>query len=169
MHFFSHRRNHHGSAPESPKGRALRMVLLICVFAAVLWGFWHNSQRRFEDMGRQNLLRDETGELTKADKEALFARARVFQSTHGLSLKVHVHTGSSGVREASPRDIFLDISPARREVILTLPPMARRALGMDFVREVEDAFAPYFAQGAWKKALPAALDLLQTKMNEVSR
>lgn len=169
MRLFPQRGTTRDATRESPKGRLLRMLLLAGVFALVLWGFWSNSQRRLEDLGRQNVLRDATGEFTQAEKEALFAKARFFQSAYGLALKVQVHKGSSSLREATPRDVFLDIAPARREVILTLPPLVRRAVGEGFVTKVEDVFIPYFAAGTWKKALPAALDLLQTKMDEVSR
>ena len=169
MRLFPQRGTTRGIVLESSKGRALRVLLLAGVFAAVLWGFWSNSQRRLEDLGRQNVLHDATGEITKAEKEALFAKARFFQTAYGLALKVQVHKGSSALREATPRDIFLDIAPARREVILTLPPLVRRAVGEGFVTKVEDAFIPYFEAGTWKKALPAVLDILQTKMDEVSR
>lgn len=169
MHLFPQRGTARDTTRESPKGRLLRMLLLAGVFALVLWSFWSNSQRRLEDLGRQGALRDATGEFTQAEKEALFARARFFQSAYGLTLKIHVHKGSSALREATPRDVFLDIAPARREVILTLPPLVRRAVGEGFAAKVEDAFIPYFEAGTWKEALPAALNLLQTKMDEVSR
>lgn len=169
VHFFPHRDTACDAARESSKGRLLRMLLLAGVFALVLWGFWSNSQRRLEELGRQSVLRDATGEFTQAEKEALFAKARFFQSTYGLALKVQVHKEPSALREATPRDIFLDIAPARREVILTLPPLVRRAVGEGFITKVEDIFIPYFEAGIWKKALPAALDVLQTKLDEVSR
>lgn len=169
MRLFSCRSGEPGHVPESSKSRALRMVLLVCVFGAVFWGFWGNSQRRLEELGRRSVLYDETGELTKADKEVLFARARVFQSVYGLRLNVRVHTKASSLREATHHDIFLDIAPARGEVIVTLPPLLQRAAGERAIRDVEDAFLPYFAAGTWQKGLPAALDRLQTVMSEVFR
>ena len=157
------------SSEESPKARALRMVLLVCVFGAVLWGFWHNSQRRLEELATREVLRDETGTLTRADRDALAARARLFKSRYGLALKVRVYRQAPALRPSGPGEVVLELAPERREVMLTLPPLVLRAVGRDAVRRVEDGFAPYFAAGAWQKGLFPALDALQTAIDEVSR
>ncbi len=144
-------------------------MLLTAVIVVVCWAFWTNNQTRLADMARQNLLSDETKSLGKPEQELIWELMQAIRKESGFILEVHILNRPPRLEAHDAQRIYLDVLPGQRRAFLTLPPLARRALGGEFVRDMERSLEQGFAESRWQAALGPAVNALRLKLAEVTR
>lgn len=150
-------------------GRVARPVLLALILAAVCWGFWSNQQRRFTALVEQGLFTDQVSAFSAEQKQAVLAHLTSFKKDFGIPLEVNILRQPPSINQHNASRIYLDIVPAQGRAFIHLPPLVRRAVGDDFVRDLETAFAQDFASGDWRPGVVSTILALRTKMTEVTR
>lgn len=160
---------------ETPRQRIVRLALVACLFCAALWGLWENNRRRMPLSAPESIRMDATGALSQEQEATLARYTELFAREYAVPLVIRVRNepftpGEIDVlagREdavAAPRALFLGLCPARGQVVLMAPPLARRALGEDLLDELRVRhFIPYFAAGNWPEGLAAALNLMNAR------
>lgn len=137
----------------------LRAMLLIAVFAIVAVAFWYQTEYSFKEIRSRGTVYDQTETLTPAQKTALRDYAAALRETHGLKLRVQVrNTPVELPSSLDSKTIFIGINPESHQVLVEFPPLLRKALGANYMYELQNAhFAPYFAKNQWQTGLASAL------------
>ena len=160
----------HDSRHSGPrKGKAFRPVVLMIIFAAVCWGFWSNNERRVDMLVGQSLFSDETGTVPAEQKDELIQHLKAFKKDFGIPLEVHVRKSPPAVNQSDASRMYIDIVPSQGRAFLFLPPLVRRAVGQEFIRDMERSFAEDFTAGDWRISLVPAVLALRGKLAEVTR
>ncbi len=125
----------------------------------VIWNHYSGGTTGFMDsVASATDITDETGLLTPEDLEFIGRFATGLEKEFGQKAVVRVFTGVVIVPELDSRTMFLGISPALEEVLVSLPPLIQRSLPHGFVDELNTShFQPYFASGDWPLGLKTAL------------
>ncbi len=146
---------------KSSSERFARLLALFVVFALCALAFQWNIQRQVDRLQMREAIADSTGTLTPEQKSALMEFSRMFQEQFGMEVRIQVDNEQLSPPDPSPTVIFLGLNPAKRRVMLRVPPLAARALGPEAIRQLEqEHFPPYFDEGSWPKGLVLALDSL---------
>ncbi len=138
---------------EDQWGAALETTLV------VIWKYYSGETTGFMDsVASATDITDETGLLTPEDLKFISRFAAGLEKEFGQKAVVRVFTGVVIVPELDSRTMFLGISPALEEVLVSLPPLIHRSLPPGFVEELNtNHFQPYFASGDWPLGLKTAL------------
>lgn len=155
------------SAPRG--GRVFRPVFLVLVIAAVCWGFWGNNERRVDALVGQKLFTDETRTVPAEQKDELLLHLKAFKKDFGIPLEVHVRNTPPALNANDASRMFIDIVPSQGRTYLYLPPLVRRAVGQEFIQDMERSFAQDFAAGDWRISLVPSVLALRNKLAEVTR
>ena len=76
---------------EGPWQRFFRIVIIVLMFCAVLWGFWMNSERQLNKIRRSSPNRiDSTNTLTEAQLQALAGYLMHFEESNGISMSISI-------------------------------------------------------------------------------
>jgi uncharacterized membrane protein YgcG len=155
---FIPRRRTSGSSPwlrgKTPGEQFLRFILLICVFALVVWLFWQQSEKTMKQLAARGTVWDQTSELSKGQKDALREFASMFKDDFGLELKLNVVHTDVVLPDLDSKTIFIGLNPETQQVLVEFPPLMRRALGDEFLYSIQnDHFTPYFEKGNWAEGL----------------
>ncbi len=153
----------------TPGQRFFRIVSLTLVLLAVIWGFWTNTSRRMERIGVSGSLDDAAGSLTAEEKERLETIAARFRSAYDLRLTVRILPDMRGADIWDGRSLLIVLVPKEAKLLITAPPLARRALGEEFLAELADSFNGAFPDGPWIRDLFAALAALEKKLIEINQ
>ncbi|GHV53088.1 hypothetical protein FACS1894206_03090 [Deltaproteobacteria bacterium] len=158
---------------EGRRGRVYRPFILLILVLVVGYGFWTNNARRFEAIAMQGLFVDETRLFQTEKKEEILRNIKFFRQDFGIPLEVRILRQAPGLEQregvsGTPR-IYLDIVPDRREAYLTLPPLARHAVGEEFVFGLERSLRRNLASESWQEAVLPAITALRAKLAEVTR
>ena len=151
------------------KGKVFRPVILMLILAAVCWGFWTNSQKRIEAIAVQGLFSDETGSVPAEQKERIQDLLKSFKKDFGVPLEMHIRKQPPGLDSKDSSRIYIDIVPSQGRAYLSLPPLVRHAVGVEFIRDMERSFAQDFAAGDWRVSLVPSILALKNKLAEVTR
>ena len=143
-------------------------MLLIAVFALAAWLFWLHSARTIERLNRQSAIYDETNALSREDKTALAQFEGMFKDEFGMRIKIRITKEPVVLPGLDSKTIFLGICPSRRQVLIELPPLVRRALGDQFLYALQgEHFKPYFDSGEWTKGLLEAIAKLWRELSRM--
>ncbi len=163
-------RRYYGQKQAGPRrARVFRPVLLAAVFAAVVWAFMANNQRRFAFLVAQGLFSDETQSVPEELRDQAVELLKKFKQEFGVTLEVHVRKEPPPITAHDASRMYIDIVPSRERAYLTLPPLVRNAVGREFIRDMERSFAQDFAAGDWRPGLLPAIAVLRNKLAEVTR
>jgi hypothetical protein len=158
-----------GKEPASGGRGAIRPFFLALVVAVACWAFWANNQRRMDAIAMQGLFSDETQSLAGEHKAEVLRHLKSFKKDFGIPLEVHVRKRPPAIGAQDSSRIYLDIVPSQGGAYLFLPPLVRRAVGEDFVRDMEASFQRDIRAGNWQAALVAGILALRAKLAEVTR
>ena len=160
---------------EKPRQRAFRYAAIGILFCGVIWGFWTNHERYTARMQGGAVSRmDATGTLSEEQEEALHIYTRRFVETYGIAIVIRARGSAfpqgEGQGEPLPAEkagtLFLGISPANRQVVLQVPPLAAAALGDPLILYLRHLhFIPYFVNGTWPEGMAAALSMLSRRLD----
>ncbi len=154
---------------ETPKEKAIRSLLLVLVFAAVIWAFMENNQRVIERLNLDGAVYDETKTLDKDQKKFISAFAKSLREEYGLDCKIQIYGGDFVVPELDAKTMYIGIAPAINAVELRFPPMMRQALGSEFIDSLTQTFLlPSFEQGDWPMAIQEVLVEVFNKLDELN-
>lgn len=162
-------RRYGGFTGHSRRRSPFRPIFLGVILLAVCWAFWNNNQRRLDIMVEQSLFTDETETVSAAHRAEIIKYLKEFKRTYGVPLEVHIRKEPPALNAHDDSKMYLDIVPPQRRMYLSLPPLVRRAVGSDFIRDMELSFRQDFASGDWRPGLLSAIRALQVKMAEVTR
>ncbi|WP_022662232.1 hypothetical protein [Paucidesulfovibrio longus] len=103
-------------------------------------------------------LLDETGSLDEQTRSFVMRFAEALERDFAQKAVVRIFSDKIIVPDLDNQTMFLGIAPKTRQVIVSFPPIMRRALGADFERELMTRhFDEYFASGDWPLGLKTAL------------
>lgn len=125
----------------------------------LIWNQQRDRSASLEQaMHEDAALLDETGALDDATRRFVQRFAEGLERDFAQKAVIRVFRGEIVVPDLDNRTMFLGLAPASRQVIVSFPPIMRRALGADFERKLmTEHFPPYFASGDWPLGLKTAL------------
>lgn len=149
-----------------PLEQLLRTFGLVAVIGLVALAFWKNSERNEERLNARSSFSDAAGALSEDEREHVRAFIGSLRKTYGIEAKVQIAAGELAPPPADGKTLFVGVSPQQKTAVVLLPPLARRALGPDFARQLESEHFPfYFEPGrSWQKGLVLALDLIESRL-----
>lgn len=154
---------------ETPKEKVIRSLLLVLVFAAVIWAFMENNQRVIERLNLDGAVYDETKTLDSDQKKFIVSFTRSLRDEYGLDCKVHIYGGDFVVPELDAKTMFIGIAPAIEVVELRFPPMMRQALGPEFIESLKTTFLlPSLKEGDWPMAIQEVLVEIFNKLESLN-
>jgi hypothetical protein len=104
------------------------------------------------------VLLDETGTLTPQDRTFVQRFAQALERDYAQQAVIRVFQGKIIIPELDNQTLFLGISPAREQAVVSFPPIMRRALGKGFDRTLVNTHFPEgFGTGDWPHGLKTAL------------
>lgn len=148
------------------RGKAVRLVLLLGVFAACAWAFQAHFTRRFAAIEARNALWDETGLTRPEDRAALDELIGRLQERWGLRVSVHIRKGAVSAPEDKPKGLFVGVSPGRRQALVLLPPLVKKAVPSNFVFQLESRLDACTAERPAALCAAEALELLDRTLSE---
>lgn len=119
-------------------GKAVRLALLLGVFAVCAWAFQAHFTRRFASIEARNAFWDETGLTRPEDRAALDEIVGRLRERWGLRVSVHIRKGAVPAPEDKPKGIFVGVSPGRRQALVLLPPLVKKAVPSNFTFQLEN-------------------------------
>lgn len=155
---------------ETPREKVIRTILLILVFAAVIWAFTENNRRVIERLNLDGAVYDETGTLDRDQKKFIVSFTRSLRDEYGLDSRIQIYGGDFVVPELDAKTVYIGLAPSINAVEMRFPPMMRQALGPEFIASLKETFLlPSFRQGDWPMALQEVLMEIFTKMESLNK
>ena len=155
---------------ETPREKAFRTLMLILVFAAVIWAFMENNERVIERLNLGGAVYDETGTLDREQKKFIVSFTHSLRDEYGLNCRIHIYGGDFVVPELDAKTMYIGLAPAIGEVEMRFPPMMRQALGPEFIESLRTTFLlPSFSQGDWPMAVQEVLVEIFNKLEELNK
>ena len=161
---------------ETPGQKRLRRASWVIIFAVVAIAFWVNGERRFKNIEARKkaeeqvventsaFVTDETGALSAQQLKALDSYARRFEERYGFRLSLVV-ADESPISEAQAAAFHFGLSPGKKEVFISVPPLLAKNLGNELLDDLrEKHFRPYFESGDWQTGLVEALNKITDRL-----
>ncbi|MBG0790684.1 MAG: hypothetical protein H0S80_09330 [Desulfovibrionaceae bacterium] len=155
---------------ETRREKVIRSLLLILVFAAVVWGFTENNKRVIERLNLDGAIYDETHTLDKDQRKFIASFTRSLREEYGLDSKIQIFGGDFVVPELDAKTLYIGLAPSLGVAEMRFPPMMRQALGDGFAESLKTAFLlPSFEQGDWPMALQDVLAEIFNKLEALNK
>lgn len=108
----------------------VRAVLLAAVFAAVVWAFSWNFERRMVQLNA-GYIQDSGQVLGGAERRRLEELRGLLQQQVGLKLLIRVELGQGPVQLPSNAadTLFMGVNPQTGAALIVLPPLAKKVMG----------------------------------------
>jgi hypothetical protein len=149
----------------SPGEHFLRVMLLITVFVGIGWLYTQHFDATIKEIESRGAVYDETGTLTKEQKQVFRAFVSEFKDEFGLELKLTATKESIVVPPMDSKTMFFGVNPERRQVVVEFPPLVEKALGKDFVHSlVIEHFPASFDEKNWPRGLAEALNMVWERL-----
>ncbi len=121
----------------SGREKAVRTLLLIGLFVVCGFAFQAHFARRFADIEARHAFLDETGSVRPEERAVLDAAAAGLREGWGLRVLVHVRSGAVLAPKIGPDRLFVGVAPGRRQALVLLPPLVKRAVPAGLEHELE--------------------------------
>ena len=155
---------------ETRREKIIRSLLLILIFAAVIWAFTKNNERVIERLNLDGAVYDETHTLDKEQKKFIVSFSRSLADEYGLDCQIHIYGGDFVVPELDAKTMFMGLAPSIGAVELRFPPMMREALGREFIDSLKTTFlVPSMADGQWPMAIQEVLVEIYNKLELLNK
>ncbi len=123
---------------------ALRMLLLMGVFAMTASAFWWHFERRMEMLrppdGSHSVV-NEDNILQKDELKKLYAWRAAFEKEWGLRIMVMASEGELIVPEFSGATLYVGVGLLHNQATIIFPPLAKKALGEGLRTVTEEKLA----------------------------
>lgn len=144
----------------TPGEHFLRIMLLITVFVGIGWLYTKHFDATIKEIESRGAVYDETGTLTKEQKQVFRGFVSEFKDEFGLELKLTATKESIIVPPMDSKTMFFGVNPERRQVVVEFPPLVEKALGKDFVHGlITEHFPHSFDENNWPRGLAEALQM----------
>jgi len=127
--------------------KVIRSLLLVVIFAAVIWAFSKNNERVVDMLTRESAVYDETGRLDKAQRKSIVSFTRSLKAEFGLSSRIKIFGGDFVVPELDNKTMYIGLAPSINAVELRFPPLMRKALGDEFIEQLATQLPAPVLQG----------------------
>lgn len=152
--------------PRSP----LRILMMGLIFCAVIWGFWQNTEKQLKQINSKFSVRDDPPVLTQEERRGLQEMINEFKSRYGTDVKVDIVSASLEKPETERPLIYLGIHQETGEVLLSFPPLLRKALGDDFANElIVEQITPRLPKKEYADALADTLRAIWLELGKLER
>lgn len=161
-------------APSMPggKGQGWRSIALVLVLCVVVYGFWKNTQHQMEVIGHRGTVMDETGALTKSELNELRELAAALKENYGVKTLVTVNQDEIiwPKEGGAALELFIAVSPKRKEAVLSFSPLLRRGLGEEFCYGLQhDVLEAKLREGKLFEALSESLNRIWHQLGSISQ
>jgi len=154
---------------ESPKEKVVRTILLIVVFAAVIWAFTKNNQRVVNILNQEAAIYDETKTLDTEQKKFIISFTRALKDEFGLEAKIQIYGGNFVVPELDSKTMYIGLAPPINEVQVRFPALMRQALGDEFIEEIKtENFLPSFKYNDWPQEIQVVLVRIYDRLTQLN-
>jgi len=151
------------------KEKAVRSILLMLVFAAVIWAFTKNNERVVNVLNQQAAVYDETKTLDTAQKKFIVSFTRAIKDEFGLDSKIQIYGGDFVVPELDSKTMYIGLAPAINEVQIRFPAMMRQALGEEFIEQLKtENFLPSFKYNDWPQEIQVVLVAIFDRLTQIN-
>ncbi|MGE4292095.1 MAG: hypothetical protein AB7E32_07790 [Desulfovibrio sp.] len=125
----------------------------------LIWNQQRDRDASLEQaMNEDAPLLDETGTLDPDTRRFVARFAEALERDFAQKAVIRVFNGEIVVPDLDNQTMFLGLAPGKRQVIVSFPPIMRRALGPQFERELmTEHFTTSFDNGDWPQGLKTAL------------
>ena len=150
--------------PRSP----LRVLLMLLIFCAVIWGFWQNTENQLKEISSRGNVWDEPAVLTPEERRGLQEMINEFKSRYGTDVRMDI-IGTPLQKPKTERPlIYLGIQQETGEVLVSLPPLLRKALGDDFAQKlISEQITPRLPQKEYADAMANSLRAIWLELGKL--
>jgi hypothetical protein len=134
-------------------GALCRYILIILIVLAAGWAFSERFKTRFARIEAQSAIADATGRLSGPLRDKLRVALDNYKTHLGIRLRVRISDEDVAPGKADAQSLFIGIAPASGAFTLALPPLARKALPQDSLRQEEERFAACLEGGEFEPCL----------------
>ncbi|SDN59882.1 hypothetical protein SAMN04488516_103134 [Desulfonauticus submarinus] len=146
----------------------LKAVLLVIIFSGTAFLFWKNYENALTKIQNKQSLWDQTKTLTSSEKQLIYEFVHYFKDNYGLKLNIKITKEHIYIPHLDKRTIFIGICPTQKEVIIRFPPILEKALGINFLRYLqENYFQNHFNPNQLPQRLVQCLQLIKTRIQEI--
>ncbi|HCO12237.1 MAG TPA: TPM domain-containing protein [Desulfonauticus sp.] len=143
-------------------------VLLAFIFGGAAFLFWKNYEYSLSKIKNKQSLWDQTKTLSTEEKKVIYNFAHYLEKNYGLKLRLKITYEHIYIPKLDKRTLFIGLAPSKKEVIVRFPPLLEKAVGLDFIRYLQEKhFQPYFENNNWPEGLISALVLIQKKVEHL--
>lgn len=155
---------------DTPKEKAIRSLLLVLIFAAVVWAFMENNKRVVDRLNRESAVYDETKRLDNDQKKFIVSFTKSLREEFGLESQIQIFGGDFVVPELDNKTLYIGIAPPIKEVEIRFPPIVKQAVGTEFIEMLRtDHFLPSFENDDWPQELQIVLATIFNKLTELEQ
>ena len=152
--------------PRSP----LRILLMGLILCAVIWGFWQNTEKQLKEINSRYSVLDEPPVLTLEERRGLQEMINEFKSRYGTEIKMEIISTALQKPETERPLIYLGINQETDEVLLTFPPLLRKALGDGFAQKlIAEQITPRLAKKEYADALADSLRAIWLELGKLDK
>ena len=152
--------------PRSP----LRILLMGLILCAVIWGFWQNTEKQLKEINSRYSVLDEPPVLTLEERRGLQEMINEFKSRYGTDVKMEIINTTLQKPETERPVIYLGINQETDEVLLTFPPLLRKALGVGFAQKLRaEQVKPRLAKKEYADALADSLRAIWLELGKLDK
>ena len=153
------------------RGQGLRSIALVLVLCAVAYGFWKNSERQVELIGQRGMVMDDAGVLSRDELGKLRELALALKENYGV--KTLVTTSRDEIvwpeEGAAALELFIAVSPSRKEAVLSFSPLLCRGLGEEFCYNLQhEVLEAKLREGRTFEALSESLSRIWHQLGSIS-
>ncbi len=121
----------------SGREKVVRTLLLIGLFVICGFAFQAHFERRFTEIEARHAFLDEIGVVKPEERAVLDAAVARLREHWGLRVLVHVRAGAVLAPKLGPERLFVGVAPGRRQALVLLPPLVKKAVPAGLDRDLE--------------------------------
>ncbi|MGM0609764.1 MAG: hypothetical protein ACQES5_01605 [Thermodesulfobacteriota bacterium] len=153
----------------TPAMQLFRILAMIGIFIAVGVLFWKNFEHSLTHIESKQNLWDQTQTLNKAQKQAIYNFAKRIKRKYGLELQIKITREKTMVPKLDGKTIFIGLCPPKHEAIIIFPPLAKKAVGDNFIIHLQKTHFKGYWPDNWPEGLGKALGLIEKQLSTVGQ
>ncbi len=151
----------------TPAMQLLRVLAMVGIFIGVGILFWKQYESSLNRIQSRQDIWDQTQSLSEYQKQFLYDYAGRLKKDFGLDLIVKISKEPTAVPDLDKKTLFIGLCPPRREATVVFPPLARRAVGEEFINHLQKSHFRTYWPDKWPQGLKKCLILIREKLAAV--
>ncbi|NCC23973.1 MAG: hypothetical protein EOM25_02045 [Deltaproteobacteria bacterium] len=144
-----------------------RMLALMAIFMVSGLLFWQHSNRSMEKILDQQVIFDQTNTLEQDRMTWIKNMGRMLRTKYGLMLTIKITHDLPQPPTGDRNTVFIGLSPDNRRLVIELPPLVGRAIGLKFVEDMKNDMSEHFEADTWPEGLVHVLERFFVEMEAV--